>query len=312
MVSDDKTLNWLLEGDPVIRWQTLRDLYDAPQDEWEAERRKTIEYGWGKQFIDALQPDNTWIEGRWTGTVWTLRQVMDCGLPADYPRLRSAGLKFIDMHLTYARSIDRIWLLKSVDLCHLGFWLRIGAYFLGADERLSNIIEFIFSVQLDDGGWNCRIRTNPKTVHSSFHTTFNVLDGLSLAADKGLIDQKRFRESEARALDFALVHKMYRSDKTGAIIDERFTHLTYPSGWHYNIIRGLDYMSVTPEIGDPRLDDPISLLERRRSSSGRWPVEKRILGATHFDMERFGTESRWITLKASRIIQGRKIATQTP
>ncbi len=305
MVTSNSVMDWLLEGDPVIRWQALRDLCDQPADVWEAERQQTLETGWGAQFLQALGPDGEWPEGRWTGTVWTLLTIMDCGLPADHPALHSAAARFTEDNLTPKRAADRKWLLNRMDLCHLGFWLRIGAYFLGEDPRLSQLAGVILDVQMADGGWNCRIRTEPKTRHSSFHTTFNVLEGLRVATDAGIVARSDFEESEARAMEFMLMHQMYRSDRTGEIVDERFTHLTYPSHWHYNVLRGLDFMRHCRAIGDARLVDPLALLESRCKSDGRWPVEKRIPGTMLFDMERPGGESRWNTLRALRVLNRR-------
>ena len=105
------------------------------------------------------------------------------------------------------------------------------------------------------------------------------------------------------------MHQMYRSDHTGEVIDERFTHLTFPSHWHYTVLRGLDYMRETPEIGDPRLNDAIELLASRRRADGCWPVEKRIVGTELFDMEKFGGISRWNTLRALRVLRCRAQAT---
>ncbi|HLK57238.1 MAG TPA: hypothetical protein VKU00_11765, partial [Chthonomonadaceae bacterium] len=203
---------------------------------------------------------------------------------------------------------DAKWLLTQMDLCHLGFWLRIGAYFLGNDARLAPLTDTILRAQMPDGGWNCRIRTDPQTHHSSFHTTFNILEGLSVAAEVGIISKDVFRRHEARALEFMLAHRMYRSDRTGEIIHERFTHLTFPSHWHYTLLRGLDYMRERREIGDVRLEDPCALLLSRRKANGRWPVEKRIPGTTLFEMEKTGGESRWNTLRALRVFQSRQRA----
>ncbi len=75
-----------------------------------------------------------------------------------------------------------------------------------------------------------------------------------------------------------LSHRLYRSDKTGAVISERFTHLTYPWHWHYTFLRGLDYLRLTRAIRDDRLGDAIQLLLSRRRSNGRWPLQKRIPG----------------------------------
>ena len=305
LVTRGLVLGWLLEGDPAIRWQAMRDLCRAPEPEWQAERRRIPTEGWGKQFLEALLPDGSWPEGRWTGTVWTLLTIMDVGVPPDHARIQAAAFGFLSRNLTAERARDASWLLTRMDLCHLGFWLRAGAYFGFDRERLASLADTIFQVQLTDGGWNCRIRTNPKTTHSSFHTTFNVLEGLREAASAGIIEAATFRAGEARALEFMLAHQMYRSDRTGEVVNERFTHLTFPSHWHYTVLRGLDYMHRCPEIADPRLADPIVLIERRCKPSGRWPVEKRIPGSTLFEMERLGSDSRWNTLRALRVLAAR-------
>jgi len=294
-----------MAGDPLIRWQTMRDLCGSQPEEWQSERQLTTTSGWGAQFLKSLESDLEWPEGRWTGTVWTLLTVMDCGLPADYPRLQSAARKFIDRMLPPERAYNADWLITRMDLCHLGFWLRIGAYFLGSDPRLTHLAETILQAQMPDGGWNCRKRNYPKTNHSSFHTTFNILEGLSQAAITDIISKSVFRDREARALEFMLAHQMYRSDRTGEVVDERFLHLTYPSHWHYTVLRGLDYMRNCDEIHDKRLEDPVAQIVRRQSDKGRWIVEKRIPGTTLFDMEKMGGESRWNTLRALRVLRNR-------
>lgn len=228
----EPVIDWLLEGDPVIRWQTMRDLLGRQAAEWQAERERTPEIGWGKRFLEFRQEDGAWPEGRWTGTVWTLLTIIDCGLPPGHPPLVDSARLFLERHLSV---FDRKDPLRRVDLCHLGFWLRIGAYFEIDDPRLSELTRVIFDTQMADGGWNCRIRTNPKVRHSSFHTTFNVLEGLRTAVDAGIADASVFARAEAAALEFMLDHRMYRSDKTGEIIDHRFTQLTFPSHWHYTI-----------------------------------------------------------------------------
>jgi hypothetical protein len=200
---------------------------------------------------------------------------------------------------------DPAFLLKRVDLCHLGFWLGLGAYFLAGDERLRPLGEAVLAAQFDDGGWNCHMRNYPDRRHSSFHTTFNVLENLRLAATHGALDERAFLELEARAVEFMLAHRMYRSDKNGRVISERFTHLTYPWHWHYTVLRGLDYLRLTPAIGDERLDDAVGLLRARRKPNGRWPLEKRIPGTLLVEMEKPGGESRWNTLRALRVLRRR-------
>lgn len=302
----DATIDWLMDGDPVIRWQTQRDLLDEPASVWSQERRRTVGSGWGAGYLSAMKPDLTWPKGRWTDTVWTLLMIMDCGLPADHPPLRTAAQAFIDRNLTAERAGDPKWLMTRMDLCHLGFWLRIGSYFLGTDKRLCDTAKTVIAAQMADGGFNCQIRNYPGTRHSSFHTTFNVLEGLAAAAEAQVISAEAFRAVEARALEFMLAHRMYRSDKTDEIISERFTYLSFPSHWHYTVLRGLDSMRHAPEIADSRLDDPVALIASRRKPNGRWPVEKRIPGIEHFDMEKPGGDSRWNTLRALRVLKARE------
>jgi hypothetical protein len=161
----------------------------------------------------------------------------------------------------------------------------------------------VLSAQYDDGGWNCQMRNYPERRHSSFHTTFNVLEALRPAAARGIVDESAFREAEARAIEFMLAHRLYRSDKTGAVASERFVELSYPWHWHYTFLRGLDYLRSTPAIRDERLNDPIELLQSTRKPNGRWPLQKRIPGRLLVEMEKPGGESRWNTLRALRVIR---------
>ena len=200
-------------------------------------------------------------------------------------------------------AVDGEYLLKRVDLCHLGFWLGLGAYFLKEDPRLPGLGAAVLGAQFADGGWNCHMRNYPSRTHSSFHTTFNVLENLRIAAGRGIVSDDAFRASEARAAEFILSHRLYRSDRTGEVISERFTHLTYPWHWHYTVLRGLDYLRLTGAISDDRASDPLALLRARRKPNGRWPLEKRIPGTLLVEMEKPGQDSRWNTLRALCVLR---------
>ena len=300
---DHGVLEFLMEGDPSIRWQVMADLLDSSPLEIQAERVRTLKEGWGKQFLDAQLSDGSWPVGRSTGSVWTLVTMVDLGMPA-VGNFAARGFEDVVQRLMpHGKVPNRDILTTRMDLCHLGFWLKIGAHFLSNDDRLLPLAEIVLSLQFADGGWNCRCRTKPKTKHSSFHTTFNVLEGLREMHNAGVLPSLIFSRAESRAIEFMLQHQMYRSDKTGEIINERFLELTYPTYWHYNVLRGLDYIRSTPFIKDPRLSDALLWLERRRKPNGCWPVEKRIPGVNLFPMERMGRDSRWNTLKALRIIK---------
>ncbi len=293
-------VTFLLAGDPAIRWQTKRDLLGQ---DWRADRELVATEGWGEEFLKRQLGDGSWPNARWTGTIWTLLQLIDLGMPPTANRFSPAFEHVVGRLMPANEPVSPERLTNQMDLCHLGFWLRIGSYFAPFDPRLPGLAEVVLNQQLADGGWNCRVRVKPKTSHSSFHTTFNVLEGLRQAVESGVVEKGRFEKAEARAIEFMLQHQLYRSDKTGAVIRECFLDLTFPSHWHYTVLRGLDYIRSTPSITDSRLDDPLDMLEARRNASGLWPVEKRIPGVTLFDMERMGKESRWNTLRALRVLK---------
>jgi hypothetical protein len=304
-VADDPVIEWLLDGDPSIRWQVMRDLLDAPPADWERERRRTAETGWAAELVALQGPDGEWPKGRWTGSTWTLLLLVALGLPEDHPAVRAPLERLLGRFMPPGEEVDGPFLLGRVDLCHLGFWLGLGAYFLDGDPRLAPLGEAVLSAQLADGGWNCRVRKHPATRHSSFHTTFNVLEGLRIASARGAIRERAFRESEMRAAEFMLSHRLFRSDRTGEVISERFTDLTYPWHWHYTVLRGLDYLRLTPAADDERLEEAIALLRERRKPNGRWPLQKRIPGTLLVEMEKPGGESRWNTLRALRVLRRR-------
>jgi hypothetical protein len=308
MQPDDATIRWLLEGDPAIRWQVMRDLLDEPAERWEKERRRTTEDGWVAELLKHRDEDGEWPAGRWTASTWTLLLLAEFGIPEEHPAARPTLDRLLDRFMPPGAEVDGTFLVRRVDLCHLGFWLGLGAHFMADDQRLPPLGEAVLSAQLEDGGWNCAVRRRPSTCHSSFHTTFNVLESLRRAAVHGIVPKPAFHAAESRAVELLLAHRLYRSDRTGKVISERFTQLTYPWHWHYTFLRGLDYLRLTPAIGDARLDDAIALLEEARKPNGRWPLQKRIPGTLLVEMEKPGGESRWNTLRALRVLRCRSSA----
>jgi hypothetical protein len=302
---DEAVVAWLLGGDPAIRWQVMRDLVDAPPAEWEAERARTVETGWVAEMLAGQGADGEWPAGRWTASTWTLLLLVACGVPESHSAARLPMERLLGRFLPKGEGTDPEYLLKRVDLCHLGFWLGLTAYFLPEDPRVRPLGQAVLAAQYDDGGWNCQMRNYPERRHSSFNTTLNVLENLRLATARSVIAEADARAAEDRAVELMLAHHLYRSDKTGAVIADRFTRLTYPWHWHYTILRALDYLRLIPQIRDPRLDDPFELLLAQRKPNGRWPLQGRIPGTPLVEMEKPGGDSRWNTLRALRVLRQR-------
>jgi hypothetical protein len=190
--------------------------------------------------------------------------------------------------------------LNRSETCITGFVLALVTYFRVVSPRVEEMISYLLREQMPDGGWNC-LRYRGAT-HSSFHTTINVLEGLRLYSEaKG----ERAQEAEAaeeRAREFFLRHALYRSHRTGEVVKAEFSRFSFPPRWHHDVLRTLDYFRDSGAPHDPRLEDPIGLLFRKRRKDGRWPLQNRHPGRTFFEMEKPGQPSRWNTLRALRVL----------
>jgi hypothetical protein len=178
--------------------------------------------------------------------------------------------------------------------------LSILAYFRYDDSRLHTIAKHLLNAQMADGGWNCRRPLG--ATHASMHTTISVLEGLRLLELHLERDVDALRVAQRRGREFLLVHRLFRSHRTGNIIKSEFTRFAFPPRWHYDILRALDYFQAIDAPRDPRLSDAIDIVRTRRREDGRWSLPYSYKGKTYFQLERIGMPSRWNTLRALRVL----------
>jgi hypothetical protein len=302
-VVDPKTIAWLLEGDAAIRWQTMRDLLDAPTAQVEAERARVATSGWGKQLLELQDSAGTWAGGlyspKWISTTYTLLLLHRCGLAARTPEavrgveLLWNGASYFDGGLTCARSIS------APEACVTSMYITLARYFGLDDERVDVALTWLLANQLDDGGWNCRnVRTGDR--HSSFHTSISALEALNEAL-RCQPERADIKTAMARGREFFLMHRLYKSHRDGNIVDPVFVMLSFPPRWHYDVLRGLDHFQSVRAAWDDRLTDAVELLDRKQRSDGKWPVQHKHSGRVWFDMETGRQPSRWNTLRALRV-----------
>lgn len=307
---EDGVIDWLMDGDPSIRWQVQRDLLDAPEKVWKRERQRVAREGWGAQLLAQQDGKGQWqgmYSPKWTSTTYTLLLLRDIGLPSGHPAAAHGCAWMIERGLSpEGRNGRKRKLGEIMCTCVVGMWSALPIYFdVHRDRpRLQEVIDHLLEEQMPDGGWNCRRRFG--ATHGSVHTTMNVLDAVGEAIANRIGPMSKLRAAESRAIEFLLMHRMYKSDKTGQVIRDDFTKFSFPPRWHYDVLRGLEYIRNTKAIHDPRLDDAFDLLERRRDKTGRWPVQNRHRGETFFEMEPIGKPSRWNTLRALRCLKARK------
>jgi hypothetical protein len=314
-------LKWLLDSDPAIRWQVMRDLTDATPDAVASERSRVATGGWGAKLLALQSP-----AGNWSGpkdypalltTLYTLVVLKDLGLDPVSKQARKM-IDRADKRLVFKLLDHRPFLHGETEPCINGRILGLGAYFKKPSNALARRL---LSEQLEDGGWNCDAQEespkHPLSRRSSFHTTICVLEGLldyeracESAGRKSSPLTKAVRRARSRGEEYLLERKLFHSLRTGEVIDERWLRFAFPTFWHYDVLRGLDYLRNAAIKPDRRLQDAIAIVMKRRNQNGRWPLS--LLHREHIPVEMetaVGGASRWNTLRALRVLRWYKGST---
>jgi hypothetical protein len=300
-------IDWLLDSDPAIRWQVLRDLTDAPAHEAAAERAKVATEGWGAQVLALQGADGHWSPDDPNPDWVTFRALLllrDMGLDPTSHEARRAVARVRD-NVTWHGVLpqDAAWhgrplFAGEVEPCINGRAVAIGSYF---GEDVQGVVDRLLGEQMADGGWNCE-QVNGST-RGSFNTTINVLEGF-LEHERATGGTTAVTAARERGQEYLLERRMLRRLSTGEVVDPAFTHFLFPSGWRYDVLRGLDYLRSTGVVPDERVSEAVAVVGSRRDRDGRWPLENVHRDETFFDMgEGEGKPSRWNTLRALRVLR---------
>ncbi len=302
----NQTLAWLLQGDASIRWQAQRDLLDAAPGDYGAERRLVTAQGWGRRLLAYQDPGGTWGGGlygpKWISTTYTLLTLRFLELPAENEQAQRGCRLLLDRGFYQDGGINySTGSYKYSETCVTGMVLSILAHFHYPDPRLERLAEHLLRQQMPDGGWNCE--SYKGATHSSFHTTLSVLEGLRLYEQLDPPGKDALRQAQANGREFLLQHRLYRSHRTGEVVDGAMTRFAFPPRWRYDVLRALDYFAACRAERDPRLQDGIQLLLKKRLADGRWPAYRGMSGRSYFEMETPGEPGRWNTLRALRVLR---------
>ncbi len=304
-------VGWLLDSDPAIRWQVLRDLADAPAPEIAAERARVATQGWGARLLGMQQADGTWAGAAWNrgwnSTMHVLWLLWHMGLdPASPQARRAVGL--VRDRVTWAdcgppECANNPFFAGELEPCINGQVAAAGAYF---GQDVGGIIDRLLGEQLPDGGWNCDA---PPSRRSSFNTTICVLEAL-LAHEGAGGGGPAVRAARLRGQGYLLERRLFRRRSSGeAIARDRkggadWTRFAFPAWWHYDVLRGLEYLRSAGVAPEQRVAEAVGLVAARRDADGRWPLDARYPGVMPVAMdEEPGRPSRWNTLRALRVLR---------
>jgi len=308
-------LDWLLDADPAIRWQTLRDLCDAPADVVAAERGRVVGEGWGARLLALQGEDGLWEGGAlfpardgqplpwdrslgqpWTATAPSLVQLMEFGVDPEDERIRRA-VELVRDNCRWENA-GQPFLEGETEPCINGMVVALGAYF---GQDVGGVVDRLVGEQLEDGGWNCEVENG--SVRGSFNTTIRVLEGL-LAHEQATGGSADAKAARRRGEEYLLERRLVRRISTGDVVDPAFLQFSYPTRWHYDVLRGLEYLRSTGERPDPRAGEAIELVRSKQQPDGTWLLENTHTGAVHFTMDAGdGRPSHWNTLRALRVLR---------
>jgi len=309
-------IQWLLDSDPSIRWQVMRDLIGAPEEQVAAERAKVATEGWCAQLLTRQGVDGSWAGAAfnqgWDSTMHVLSLLREMGLDPASDEARRA-LSPVREHVTWRgwdwdgrwRGLDfegTPFFAGEVEPCINGQVAASGAYF---GQDVQRIVDRLLGEQLSDGGWNCEAANG--STRSSFNTTICVLEAL-LEYELASGNSAKATEARLRGQEYLLERRMFRRLSTGEVITDRdgghdWTRFAFPTWWHYDVLRGLEYLRRARATPDERVSEAIELVESKRDGDGRWPVEVQYPGEMPVELdEGEGQPSRWNTLRALRVL----------
>jgi hypothetical protein len=300
MVSSMDVIDWLLDSDPAIRWQVLRDLVDADSAAVAAERARVAREGLGVEILSRQGPDGAWHspdKPAWLPTLFTAQLLRSTGAdPAD-PAVDAAVTRLAAGFRWDEEFGARPFFEGEVEPCINGGTLALGGYLRRPTRSLA---QRLVGEQLDDGGWNCEA---PRSTRSSFHTTICVLEGL-LAYERAAGSTPEIAGARRRGEEYLLSRRMFRRRSTGDVVDPSFVTFSFPPRYAYDVLRGLDHLRDAGGAPDERIDEAVGVVRDRRQADGRW-----LLDGSHPEAiavalgESVGEPSRWITLRALRVLR---------
>lgn len=322
----DTVINWLLEeDDPSVRYFAMQSLLgdQVTANDIAGAREAIMMRGPVPELLEQQNEDGSWgdparfYNDKYTGTVWTLLLLAELGADPAHPGVQK-GCEFILNHaqnpecggFSYTmRAKSQTGLFSGVIPCLTGnmVYTLIKLGYL-SDPRVQSAIDWIVTYQRTDDG----IEHAPQgkvyeryemcwgkhTCHMGAAKTFKALAAIPFELRRPDVSDKLLQLA-----DYFLKHHIYKkSHQLEEVAKPGWLKLGFPLMYQSDILELLEIFSML-QIKDPRLLDATRVLEDKRCPDGKWKLENTFNGKMRIRIEKKGAPSKWITLKALKILK---------
>ena len=323
-------LDWLLEeSSPAVRHLALKQLLDRPESDAEVvvARRAAMASEPIAPILAAQNPEGWWVQPgggyspKYRGTVWSLIFLDQLGADGDDKRIR-AGCEYLVAHSQASNGgFAAVGGFKAEPVpsraihCLNGNVLRaLIGFGLLDDERVQRSLAWQVSTINGEG----MERWYAYTPGPGFRCGVNSGRPCAWGATKGVlalarIPAERRSPAVARALadgvEFLLSRDPAVADYPMPPDNKKpngsWFKLGFPSGYVTDVLQVLEALSDAGAAGDPRLDHAFDWLAAQCDSRGRWANRYAYGGKLIRDIDRPGQPSKWVTLRALRVLKAR-------
>ena len=316
-------LPWLLEVDeanPGVRYFALRDLLDRAADDPDvvAAQAAVMRTGPVPAILDAQYPDGYWIKPgsiyspKYRATVWQVAFLAQLGADGRDERVRRA----VEYTFDHAQAtngvfsytgrpsgaIHCLWGNLTRALLDLGYW---------GDERLERAIDLLARSSTGDG-YDRYYRSGVQAPGFVCSANYGLPCGWGAVRVLWALNRvpaaERTPAVEAAietSTDFLLSYDVARADYPyKERISSSWFKFGYPLGYVTDVLLNLEALVETGYGGDPRLAEAVDLVLSRQDAQGRWKMTYSYNGKMWADIEVKGQPSKWVTLRAVRMLKG--------
>lgn len=299
----EEIISWLLDSDPAIRWQVMRDLLDADEALYTRERERLLKEGWAVKLLGLQDKEGLWnkslYNGKWVSTTYTLYLLKILGLPplnsqalAGCDQLFKKGI-YNTQEIRFSRNQD------YQDLGVTGIVLSLCCFFGYHHEDIHSVADYLINKQCDEGNWLPDGSEASKAY--TFETTLIILEALLQYQWRYLLTESKLINAQIKGQEFLLRHNLYLDN--GKPVKNKWTSFSFPPYWFYDVLTVLDYFQMFHKNRDKRIQAGIDLVMEKQNKKGTWSLGPKHPGKTYFDMEQAGAPSRWNTLRAMRVLK---------